>query len=118
VIGGAPAAGVVFVREVEQNARDDPRITALDGQIEASDGLVRQALRAQREALFADVVAEKRGELAARFEATHSAQRAVRVGSVRRIIAPATLRPYLIDAVERGIRSTSEHELAADPIGG
>jgi len=35
-------------------------------------------------------------------------QRAVRMGSVRRTIAPEALRPYLIDAVERGIRTTIE----------
>jgi acetyl-CoA carboxylase carboxyltransferase component len=108
VIGGAPAAGVVFAREVEQAARQDPRITELDARIEIADGVARQELRQQRIALFAQVVAEKRGALAAQFEATHSMERAVRMGSVRRTIAPAALRPYLIDAVERGIDSAVE----------
>jgi acetyl/propionyl-CoA carboxylase alpha subunit/acetyl-CoA carboxylase carboxyltransferase component len=108
VIGGAPAAGVVFAREVEQAAREDQRIVDLDARIEAADGVARQQLRADRSALFADVVAEKRGEFAAQFDATHSVQRAVRMGSVRRTIAPEALRPYLIDAVERGIRTTIE----------
>ncbi len=103
VIGGAAAAGVVFAREVEQAAREDPRITELDASVEAAEGGARHELRARRAALFTMVVAEKRAALAARFEATHSVERAVRMGSVRRTIAPATLRPYLIDAVERGI---------------
>ena len=30
------------------------------------------------------------------------------MGSVSRIIGPTTLRPYLIDAVERGMRRTLE----------
>ena len=60
-------------------------------------------LRSERAELWADVLSEKRGELAAEFDATHSVERAVRMGSVRSIIQPATLRPYLIDAVERGI---------------
>ena len=110
VIGGAPAAGVVFAREVEQAARDDQRITELDAEIEAADGIARQELRTQRAALFGDVVAEKRGEFAAKFDAIHSVQRAVRMGSVSRTIAPATMRPYLIEAVERGIRTTHERE--------
>ena len=123
VIGGAAAAGVVFAREVEQSARQDPRIVELDAAIELDDGLARQQLRLQRGALFERVVAEKRGELAAQFDATHSVQRAVRVGSVRRTIAPAALRPYLIDAVERGMRATGapsargiDDALVADPL--
>jgi len=35
-------------------------------------------------------------------------ERAVQVGSVERIITPTGLRPYLIDAVERGMRRTLE----------
>ena len=50
VIGGAPAAAVVFAREVEQAARSDGRITALDEQIAGSDGAERQRLRAARAA--------------------------------------------------------------------
>ncbi|MGZ4201649.1 MAG: carboxyl transferase domain-containing protein, partial [Thermoleophilaceae bacterium] len=107
VIGGAPAAGVVFAREVEQAAREEPRIAELDARIETAEGVARQQLRARRAALLAHVVAEKRGALAAQFDAIHSVERAVRMGSVRRTIAPAALRPYLIDAVERGIRSTT-----------
>jgi hypothetical protein len=33
----------------------------------------------------------------------HTIERALEVGSVDRIIAPGELRPYLVDAVERGI---------------
>ncbi len=117
VIGGAPAAGVVFAREVEAAARRDPSITELDARIETAEGVARQELRAQRTALFAQVVTEKRGALAAEFEATHSVERAVRMGSVRRTIAPATLRPYLIDAVERGIESAIERGTATSRAG-
>jgi acetyl/propionyl-CoA carboxylase alpha subunit/acetyl-CoA carboxylase carboxyltransferase component len=112
VIGGAPAAGVVFAREVEQAARQDRRIAELDALIEAADGVARQQQRERRATLFADVVAEKRGAFAAQFDATHSVERAVRMGSVRRTIAPAALRPYLIDAIERGIRRTTAQAIA------
>jgi hypothetical protein len=54
------------------------------------------------------VHSEKLGELAAEFDTAHSVERAVEVGSVTRIIPPRSLRPYLIEAVERGIRRTEE----------
>jgi purine nucleoside permease len=103
VIGGAPAAAVVFARDVEQAAARDPRIVEFDERIAAADASERGQLRTERTGLWADVLSEKRGELAAEFDATHSVERAVRVGSVHSLIEPGALRPYLVDAVERGI---------------
>jgi acetyl-CoA carboxylase carboxyltransferase component len=103
VIGGAPAAAVVFARDVNGATRADPRVAELDALIAQAEGTERQRLRAGREAVWADVHSEKLGELAARFDAIHSVERAVEVGSVTRIIEPASLRPYLIDAIERGM---------------
>jgi acetyl-CoA carboxylase carboxyltransferase component len=95
VIGGSAAAAVVFARDVDDATRADPRV--------AGAGV------AERDATWAAVHAEKFGELAARFDAAHSVERAVRVGSVSRIVAPQTLRPFLIEAVERGMqRSEAE----------
>jgi hypothetical protein len=48
------------------------------------------------------VLSEQRVELAAEFDAVHSVERAVRMGSASRIIPPPSLRQFLIDAVERG----------------
>lgn len=104
VIGGAPAAAVVFAREVDQAARSDRRITALDQEIVDSDGAERQRLRAARAALWLEVLADTRKEFADRFDATHSVERAVQVGSVSQIVAPARLRPFLIEAVQRGMQ--------------
>ncbi|HWM12681.1 MAG TPA: hypothetical protein VNO82_25195, partial [Solirubrobacteraceae bacterium] len=95
VIGGAPAAAVVFAREVDSRTREDERIAALDDP--SAD-----------EALYAEVRSEKLGELAAEFDAIHSVRRAVEVGSVDRVIAAADLRPHLIETVERGIERTLE----------
>ena len=117
VIGGAPAAGVVFAREVAQAARQDDRIVELDSRIEAAEAAERQQLRAERAERYDAVLAEKRGEFAAEFDAAHSVERAVRVGSVRRIIAPETLRPYLIDAVERGMRDAKDRSGSPDGHG-
>jgi acetyl-CoA carboxylase carboxyltransferase component len=114
VIGGAPAAAVVFARDVEHNARHDARIGALDARIERADGLERQRLRAERSELWAVVLSEKRGEFATEFDRVHSVERAVRMGSVSRIIAPAALRPFLVEAVERGMHRTLEREAGGD----
>ena len=104
VIGGAPAAAVVFAREVDVRTRRDPRIAELDERIAAADGAERQRLRGEREGTWGEVRSEKLGELAAEFDAIHSVERAVEVGSVDRIVPAAQLRPALIEAVERGLR--------------
>ena len=49
--------------------------------------------------------------MAAEFDRVHSVHRALRVGALNRILPPASLRPYLIDAVERGMRKTEESVL-------
>jgi acetyl-CoA carboxylase carboxyltransferase component len=103
VIGGAPAAAVVFAREVDVEARRDPRIAELDEALATAEGGERQRLRMEREARWPQVRSEKLGELAARFDATHSVERAVQMGSVDRIIPAADLRPQLIEAIERGM---------------
>jgi hypothetical protein len=50
---------------------------------------------------------EKMGELAAKFDGIHSIERAVDVGSVNGIVAAEALRPYLVDAIERGMRKVA-----------
>jgi acetyl-CoA carboxylase carboxyltransferase component len=90
VIGGAPAAAVVFAREVEQRTRKDPRFAGASG-----DGL-------------AHLRAEKMGEVAEEYDRVHDIERARRVGSVERIIDPHALRRELIEAVERGMAKGEE----------
>ncbi len=114
VIGGSAAAAVVFAREVNATARADERIRALDAQIQAAEGTERIALRAQREVQWASVRAAAMGELAARFDGVHSVERAVKMGSVSEIVDPTKLRPFLIEAVERGIERALEPDVASD----
>jgi len=52
------------------------------------------------------VHAEKLGQLADEFDRVHSIERAREVGSVQAIVPAARLRPYLIDAVRRGMERT------------
>ena len=104
VIGGAPAAAVVFAGEVERAAAGDERIQSLDEAISHASGAERQRLRARRSAQWEAVLAEKRRGFAARFDQIHSIERAVRVGSVNSVVGLDSLRGHLIEAVERGIR--------------
>jgi acetyl-CoA carboxylase carboxyltransferase component len=103
VIGGAPAAAVVFSGEVEARARKDARLQEITKAMATAEGAEKGRLRAQWDELFKVVHSEKLGEMAAEFDRVHSVQRALEVGALDCIIPPATLRPYLIDAVERGI---------------
>ena len=103
VIGGAPAAAVVFAGEVDARAKKDPRLVALNQAMAQAEGGEKVRLRSQWEELFRIIHSEKLGEMAAEFDRVHSVQRALRVGALDRIIPAASLRPYLIDALERGM---------------
>ena len=98
VIGGAPAAAVVFAREVDARAKADPRVAAAAEQQDPRE----------LQALIESVRSEKLGEVAEEFDKVHSVQRALEVGSVDRIIPAASLRPYVVDALERGMARTVE----------
>jgi acetyl-CoA carboxylase carboxyltransferase component len=108
VIGGAPAAAVVFAGEVEAKTRKDPRLQVLNDAIAKAEGAEKGRLRAQFEELFKIVHSEKLGETAAEFDRVHSVQRALQVGALDCIIPPDQLRPYLIDALERGMARVRE----------
>ena len=62
----------------------------------------------------AAVRSEKLGEVADEFDRVHDIERALEVGSVDRIIAARDLRPYLVDAVERGLAGT--RPLTGQPV--
>ena len=83
VIGGAPAAAVVFAGEVEARARKDPRLQALSQAMAQAEGVEKGRLRAQWDELFKIVHSEKLGELAAEFDRVHSVQRALDVGALQ-----------------------------------
>jgi acetyl/propionyl-CoA carboxylase alpha subunit/acetyl-CoA carboxylase carboxyltransferase component len=105
VIGGAPAAAVVFSGEVDRRARADARLQALEGEIAKADEASRGHLRARWHELYETIHSEKLGEVAEEFDQLHSVQRAQRVGSLRTILTPARLRPWLVEALERGMRA-------------
>jgi len=113
VIGGAPAAAVVFARDVDARTARDPRIAALEAAVADTPAADRAAVRDQLAALRPQVRSEKLREVADEFDRIHSVQRALATGSLDRIVPLAVLRPALIDAVERGIARTLERLRAA-----
>jgi acetyl/propionyl-CoA carboxylase alpha subunit/acetyl-CoA carboxylase carboxyltransferase component len=114
VIGGAPAAAVVFSGEVEARTRKDPRLQALSEALATADSADKRRLRNDWDELFKAVHSEKLGEIAAEFDRVHSVHRALEVGALQNILPPANLRPYLIGALERGLgvkdTESMEHE--------
>ncbi len=96
VIGGAPAAAVVFARDVRQRAAE---LTGDDAQVRAT------------------------AELAARFDGIHTVERAREVGSIDDIIPPERLRPYVVGVLdadrtrlgEQAAAASTEHTLSAPP---
>ncbi|MGD9702703.1 MAG: carboxyl transferase domain-containing protein [Acidimicrobiia bacterium] len=103
VIGGAPAAATVFAREVKQRIDKDQRVRDAREALAAASGPEAAQLRIALAEVTERVRSEKLGEMAEEFDSIHTIERALRVGSVDRIIAAQTLRPYIVDALERGI---------------
>ncbi len=103
VIGGAPAAATVFARETKQRTEADPRVIAAREEAASATGKQVARARARIAEITAEVRSEKLGEVADEFDAIHTIDRALQVGSVDRIIAPADLRPWVIEALERGM---------------
>ncbi|MBN1524313.1 MAG: ATP-grasp domain-containing protein [Spirochaetales bacterium] len=99
VIGGAPAAAVVFPKQVAKDTANDPRIS--DAQKSVGEGRMTQK---DYDDLYKKVFAEKQTELGQKFDKIHSVERARSVGSIDDIIKASEIRPYLIKSVEEGMK--------------
>src|SRR5213078_4488753 len=71
VLGGAPAAAVVFSGEVNSRTATDPRVTELQARHSAASGAQRAALNAQLADVQSAVRAEKLSEVATEFDRVH-----------------------------------------------
>jgi acetyl-CoA carboxylase carboxyltransferase component len=101
VIGGAPAAAVVFPRDVLKEVYSDKRIR------EQQECLSKnECTQKEYDELFKQVKNEKQTEMGNKFDKIHSVERAKKVGSIDDIIRPAEMRPYLISVIEKGIAKT------------
>ncbi len=100
VIGGAPAAAVVFPSVVLKETYQDPEVAA------AQEKMRRDRDFSQRDfdEIFRRVHGEKQAALAARFDGIHSVERARSVGSIDAIVSVRDLRPYLLERLEKGMR--------------
>ncbi len=103
VIGGTPAAATVFAREVKQRIDGDPKVKAARKALAAATGAEAARLRGTLAELLETVRASKLGEVAGEFDAIHTVERAQRVGSVDHIIPARQVRPWVIEALERGM---------------
>ena len=108
VIGGAPAAATVFAREVKRRVERDPRVERARAEAASASGPEAAALRAPAARVVEEVRSQKLHDVADEFDAIHTIERALRVGSVDRIIPASTLRPYIVDALERGMTRTPQ----------
>ncbi|HSP36152.1 MAG TPA: carboxyl transferase domain-containing protein [Frankiaceae bacterium] len=118
VIGGAPAAAVVFAGEVNKRTAADPRVTdveaAVGGAVESDDDAGAARLRERLATVRSAVRSEKLGEVADEFDTQHSIERARSMGSVDTIVPAGRLRPYLVDAVQRGMGRTLSRAAGAN----
>jgi len=103
VIGGAPAAATVFAREVNARTQRDPQVREAADAVREASGSDASTARARLAEITATVRAAILGEIADEFDKIHTVQRAQAVGSVDHIVPAETLRPYIIDALERGM---------------
>ena len=101
VIGGAPAAAVVFTREVRARAERDARVVEARRALRERPGsATRQALDQALDAAMAD----HRAQVATEFDAIHTVERAKRVGSLEEIVPPAALRRVVIGLLDERSR--------------
>jgi acetyl-CoA carboxylase carboxyltransferase component len=99
VIGGGPAAAVVFTREVRARTANDSRVLAAR---RATGSKPSVEAREDFEQTWKEVLLEKQSELAAEFDAVHSVERARDVGSLQTLMEPARMRAHLIEELRRG----------------
>jgi acetyl/propionyl-CoA carboxylase alpha subunit/acetyl-CoA carboxylase carboxyltransferase component len=98
VLGGAPAAAVVFPKAVAKDAYADERIVAMQKRL--AEG---KSTQAEFNDLYQQVYREKQVAMGQRFDKVHSVERAREVGSIDDIITVRELRPYIIERLEEGM---------------
>lgn len=101
VIGGAPAAAVVFAREVDARTARDPRVAHVEAELARAGNGDRAVVAARLAEVRQSVRAEVLQSVAAEFDGVHSIHRAVEVGSVDEVIEASQLRPKIIAALQR-----------------
>ena len=101
VIGGAPAAAVVFPRKVEQLVNADSRIVQLREDLSRASGEQAAKIAQQLKQKYEDITLEKRGIIAQEFDSIHNVERAIQVGSLDAVISTKELRPHIIHTIQQ-----------------
>ena len=104
MLGGGPAASVVFAREVRAQAVADPRVKEKERAVRWKP---TTKAREELDDLLAEVTLEKQAEVAAEFDRVHSVERARDVNSLTDIVRPEQMRPFLIEALARAAAKSS-----------
>jgi acetyl-CoA carboxylase carboxyltransferase component len=99
VIGGAPAAAVVFPRLVRARTERDSRVVEARKRVGLADADEQPRLREEAARVKVVVNAEMQGEVAREFDSIHSVYRACEVGSLDDVIPPSSLRAHLISSL-------------------
>lgn len=105
VIGGAPAAAVVLTRDVRTRIFEDQQIQMAQLAVEQAEAGNDADLRLQRleelKTVRVAATARARTAVAREFDAIHTVERAVQVGSLDAVIPAAELRPRIIEVLEQ-----------------
>ncbi len=99
VIGGGPAAAVVFPGMVRKRAESDPAVLAARAVLESAPRSQRGAASTEYARVLREAEAQAQAAVAREFDAVHSVDRALAVGSLEAILAPRNLRPALIERI-------------------
>jgi hypothetical protein len=102
VIGGGPAAAVVFPGLVRKRANADPVVVEARRALEAARLTARASATAEFERVLREATSRHQAAVAREFDAIHSVERARSVGSLDAVITARTLRPYLIECIRAG----------------
>ena len=103
VIGGAPAAAVVFPGMVRKRVMKDDRVRAARQALDEAPPEELAERQQRYDEVLRNVESEVQMQVAREFDSVHSVQRAMDVGSLTAVIQPAEIRRDLINRVRSGI---------------
>jgi acetyl/propionyl-CoA carboxylase alpha subunit/acetyl-CoA carboxylase carboxyltransferase component len=96
VIGGAPAAAVVFPGLIKQRSAADPEVAQAREALDRGSLAERTAAEVRYEQVLREAQSRAQGAIGREFDAVHTVERARQVGSIGAILNPHELRADLI----------------------
>ncbi|MEI2713806.1 MAG: carboxyl transferase domain-containing protein [Nocardioides sp.] len=100
VLGGAPAAAVVFAREVAHRVAADPRVVEAQAAVDAAGPDTVDQARLELAAVQDELKGHCRGVVGREFDGIHTIERAKEVGSVDQIVTVDALRDAIVATLE------------------